>query len=75
MNLYHENTLSICPIQREHSSTREVLDVQLIRMRLDGSEKVLLRKLHGGQGTINSPSWSPDSKYFAFVEYKRKKNK
>ena len=24
----------------------------------------------GGQGTINVPSWSPDSKHFAFVSYK-----
>jgi TolB protein len=24
----------------------------------------------GGQGTINVPSWSPDSKQFAFVSYK-----
>ena len=23
----------------------------------------------GGQGTINVPSWSPDSKHFAFVSY------
>ena len=25
--------------------------------------------LFGGQGTINVPSWSPDSKMFAFVSY------
>jgi Tol biopolymer transport system component len=25
--------------------------------------------LFGGQGTINVPSWSPDSKLFAFVSY------
>jgi Tol biopolymer transport system component len=24
----------------------------------------------GGQGTINVPSWSPDSKLIAFVSYK-----
>jgi Tol biopolymer transport system component len=25
--------------------------------------------LFGGQGTINVPSWSPDSKQLAFVSY------
>ena len=25
--------------------------------------------LYGGQGTINTPSWSPDSKFIAFVSY------
>jgi TolB protein len=29
----------------------------------------VLAKLLGGQGTINVPSWSPDSKQFAFVSY------
>ena len=33
-----------------------------------GKERVLLH-LFGGQGTINVPSWSPDSKKFAYVEY------
>ncbi len=28
-----------------------------------------LLRLHGGQGTINVNSWSPDSKWFAFVTY------
>lgn len=28
-----------------------------------------LTRFKGGQGTINVPSWSPDSKYFAFVSY------
>jgi TolB protein len=26
-------------------------------------------KLFGGQGTINVPSWSPDSRKLAFVSY------
>ena len=34
----------------------------------DGSIKDLC-KFTGGQGTINVPSWSPDSKKFAFVSY------
>jgi len=29
----------------------------------------LLAKLFGGQGTINVPSWSPDSSKLAFVSY------
>jgi Tol biopolymer transport system component len=29
----------------------------------------VLAKLFGGQGTINVPSWSPDSKRIAFVSY------
>jgi Tol biopolymer transport system component len=29
----------------------------------------VLAKLFGGQGTINVPSWSPDSKKVAFVSY------
>lgn len=35
-----------------------------------GGEKITeLEKLFGGQGTINVPSWSPDSQRFAFVSY------
>lgn len=33
------------------------------------SEPKVLTHLFGGQGTINVPSWSPDSKKFAFVSY------
>jgi dipeptidyl aminopeptidase/acylaminoacyl peptidase len=32
-------------------------------------EPEVLAKLFGGQGTINVPSWSPDSKKVAFVSY------
>jgi Tol biopolymer transport system component len=35
-----------------------------------GDKKIsVLAKLFGGQGTINVPSWSPDSKQLAFVSY------
>jgi hypothetical protein len=45
-------------------------DVMLRLMRLDGEKKVtVLAKLYGGQGTINVPSWSPDSQLLAFVSY------
>ena len=45
------------------------LNVLIMTMSPDGKNHHLLRKLFGGQGTINSPSWSPDSSFFAFVEY------
>ena len=35
-----------------------------------GGEIQVLAKLFGGQGTINVPSWSPDSKNLAFVSYR-----
>jgi len=35
----------------------------------DGRPKILCR-LFGGQGTINVPSWSPDSRSVAFVSYR-----
>ena len=35
----------------------------------EGGEITKLFELFGGQGTINVPSWSPDSKRFAFVSY------
>jgi enterochelin esterase-like enzyme len=48
-------------------------DVMLRLMSLDpkSNEKkiTVLAKLFGGQGTINVPSWSPDSKQIAFVSY------
>lgn len=45
-------------------------DVMLRLMSLDGEKKItVLAKLYGGQGTINVPSWSPDSKRLAFVSY------
>lgn len=49
-------------------------DVMLRIMSLEDknmSEKkiTVLAKLFGGQGTINVPSWSPDSLKVAFVSY------
>lgn len=45
-------------------------DVALRIMNLpDGKPKVFAR-LFGGQGTINVPSWSPDSRFVAFVSYR-----
>ncbi len=44
-------------------------DVTLRLMSLKDKKISLLAKLFGGQGTINVPSWSPDSKRLAFVSY------
>ena len=44
-------------------------DVQLRLMNLADGKITILAKLFGGQGTINVPSWSPDSKKVAFVSY------
>jgi TolB protein len=45
-------------------------DVVLRMMGIDARPKVIV-SLFGGQGTINVPSWSPDSKRFAFVSYQK----
>jgi Tol biopolymer transport system component len=44
------------------------LDV-IIRMLGSGGEGGDLVHLFGGQGTINVPSWAPDSRRFAYVAY------
>jgi Tol biopolymer transport system component len=44
-------------------------DVNLRIMPLAGGKIEILAKLFGGQGTINVPSWSPDSRKVAFVSY------
>lgn len=45
-------------------------DVSLRIMPLAGGTPKVLTTLFGGQGTINVPSWSPDSRAFAFVSYR-----
>jgi hypothetical protein len=44
-------------------------DVQLQVMSLVDKETKVLATLFGGQGTMNVPSWSPDSSKIAFVSY------
>jgi len=44
-------------------------DVMLRLMSLADHKITVLAKLFGGQGTINVPSWSPDSTRLAFVSY------
>ncbi|MEM6768353.1 MAG: hypothetical protein AAF655_25670 [Bacteroidota bacterium] len=46
--------------------------VSLRLMPLYGGAPRTIAYLHGGQGTINVPSWSPDSKHVAFVSNSRK---
>ena len=44
-------------------------DVMLRVMTLNNQKVTVLAKLLGGQGTINMPSWSPDSGRLAFISY------
>jgi TolB protein len=44
-------------------------DVELRLMSMADKKVRVLAKLFGGQGTINVPSWSPDSTKLAFVSY------
>jgi TolB protein len=41
--------------------------VYLRVMPVSGGPSKVVAYLYGGQGTINTPSWSPDSKHIAFV--------
>jgi len=48
----------------------ESKDVVLRIMPLAGGAPRVLAALFGGQGTINVPSWSPDSEHIVFVSYR-----
>jgi Tol biopolymer transport system component len=41
--------------------------VYLRQMPAGGGPSKVLASLYGGQGTINVPSWAPDSRRLAFV--------
>jgi Tol biopolymer transport system component len=58
--------------EKEVKGHPEDKDVTLRIMPLAGGKIETLAKLFGGQGTINVPSWSPDSKRIAFVSYQRR---
>ncbi len=45
-------------------------NVVLRLMPLAGGKPKVIATLFGGQGTLNVPSWSPDSKQIAFVSYR-----
>lgn len=53
----------------DHPSYKRVM---LRLMPTAGGAPRVLAYLYGGQGTINVPSWSPDSKYIAFVSNTQK---
>jgi Tol biopolymer transport system component len=46
-------------------------DVMLRLLTLATGKIEVLAKLFGGQGTINVPSWSPDSRRLSFVSYQK----
>lgn len=48
--------------------------VMLRLMPTSGGAPRVIAYLYGGQGTINVPSWSPDSKHIAFVSNSEKKS-
>jgi len=51
-----------------HPPNKDVV-LRLMPVDLSGPPTVVAR-LFGGQGTLNVPSWSPDSRAFAFVSYR-----
>jgi len=55
-----------------HPSYKRVI---LRLMSASGGEPKVIAYLYGGQGTINVPSWSPDSKHIAFVSNSGKNEK
>jgi TolB protein len=58
--------LSYDPEVQGHPANK---DVQLRLLSLVDGRIEVLAKLFGGQGTLNVPSWSPDSRKLAFVSY------
>ncbi len=61
--------LAFLSYEKDVKGHPENKDVTLRIMPLAGGKIEVLAKLFGGQGTINVPSWSPDSKKLAFVSY------
>jgi TolB protein len=59
--------LSYAPGVKGHPANHEVW---LRLMPAEGGSIRTLARLFGGQGTLNVPSWSPDSRQFAFVSYR-----
>jgi Tol biopolymer transport system component len=45
-------------------------DVTLRLLPLEGGAPQVIASVFGGQGTLNVPSWAPDSSAFAFVSYR-----
>lgn len=61
--------LAFLSYEKDVKGHPENKDVTLRLMPLAGGAIEVLAKLFGGQGTINVPSWSPDSRRLAFVSY------
>lgn len=57
------------PPEVESSNHPHNQRVMLRLLPVDGGRIKTIAFLYGGQGTINVPSWSPDSKKVAFVSY------
>jgi hypothetical protein len=55
--------------EKEVKGHPENKDVALRIMPLAGGQPEILANVFGGQGTLNVPSWSPDSRQVAFVSY------
>jgi len=55
--------------EKEVKGHPENQDVLLRLAPIKGGATEVLARLFGGQGTINVPSWSPDSRKLAFVRY------
>ena len=63
------NFMVFLTYERDVTGHPENKNVLLRLMSLRDKKITLLAKLLGGQGTINVPSWAPDSKSLAFVSY------
>ena len=61
--------LSYLEDQGENHPPMKAVALRLVD--LENQSTKTLCTFTGGQGTINVPSWSPDSKHFAFVSYKQ----
>ena len=61
-------------LQDQGESHPPMKEVALKLMDLKSRMVKTLATFTGGQGTINVPSWSPDSKHFAFVSYREKQD-
>jgi len=68
--------LSYEPDVKGHPENKDVMlrimslsDAKMSDGKVSDEKISVLAKLFGGQGTINVPSWSPDSTTVAFVSY------
>jgi len=62
--------LSFIEDQGQNHPFGKQVKLRLMDLR-DRSVRDLTPEFFGGQGTINVPSWSPDSRYVAFVSYEQ----